>query len=375
MEHWTSKFKLRFPVFALLLVTLLFWSLYDRYEVAGPVLLESPVLADAIRCSGVVSESDGGRFALVVPEASGKRVDVRFRIPTATEYSMIRVRARARVEGVVVGKSKWRCARLIFIQYDSIPKWMPGTHGLMSADGTQGWKSYERVFEMFPGVAYAEVALQQLGLSGRVEFEHVEVQPVRMRASFVWWRILFAGAWLAAAVYYFPRCRLHRRKLSLLILLNALAIVSGALMPSDWIKDGSDWVKETWTECRAPVPVKSNSKIEKKAEAKRGADLRQMERFNEVVGDVHRTGHFALFASLCFLVYCSAALERQHPAYFFKVGFDVLIFAIVTESLQFLTIDRTAGVGDLLVDVYGMAAAFVLFLMVLPLLRRKLSRA
>ena len=91
--------------------------------------------------------------------------------------------------------------------------------------------------------------------------------------------------------------------------------------------------------------------------------------------EVHEVGHFTLFATLCFLVYLSAALEQQHPAYFFKVAIDVLLFAAITESLQFLTLDRSAGVGDLRIDLYGMAAALILFLMVLPLVRRARSKA
>ena len=75
-----------------------------------------------------------------------------------------------------------------------------------------------------------------------------------------------------------------------------------------------------------------------------------------------------LFASLCFWVYCSAALERQHPIYFLKVGVDILIFAAITESLQHLTLDRSAGLSDLKIDLYGMAATLLLFLAVRPLL-------
>ena len=84
-------------------------------------------------------------------------------------------------------------------------------------------------------------------------------------------------------------------------------------------------------------------------------------------------GHFVLFASLCFLVYLSAALERQHPAYFIKVGLDILLFAAITEALQFLTLDRSAGLADLRIDLYGMAGALLLFLAVRPLiLKRKI---
>lgn len=368
MDHWNDKLKIRIPAFVLLLSTVLFWTLYDRYEAAGPMLLESPVLADATRSFGEVSES-GGRFTLIVPE-SGTRAEVRFRLPTAIDYSSIRVRARIRMKGVVIGKNKWRHARLVFVQYDSTPKWMSGTHGLMGTDGTEGWATYERVFEMFPGATYAEVALQQMGTSGLVEFEQIEAQPVRMRASFIWWRVLFSGAWMVSAIYYFPRCRLHQRRLKGLILLNVLVILCGAMMPSNWIQEGSEWTKKIWVEWMEPAPEKTAVKGGGKSEVKWDQDSQQMARFNERIGGVHGGGHFVLFASLCFLVYCSAALERQHPSYFLKVGFDVLLFAVITESLQFLTIDRTAGMSDLRIDLYGMGTAFLLFLMVLPLIRR-----
>ena len=97
--------------------------------------------------------------------------------------------------------------------------------------------------------------------------------------------------------------------------------------------------------------------------------IEQSVQFEKQVVEMHQIGHFCLFALLCFLVYLSAALERQHLIYFAKVGIDVLIFAAITESVQFLTLDRKAGVADLLTDIYGMATALVLFLAVLPFVR------
>lgn len=368
MDVWKLKLKTRLPVVLLLMATVLFWSFYDRYEADGPVLLESPTQADATRMGGDVSES-GGRFTLNVPE-SGTLAQVRFRLPTATDYRKIRVRARIKVDEVVRGKYAWRCARLLLVQYDAENKWIPGDHGVVSERGTKDWAEHEDVFEIFPGAAHVDVVLQQAGASGRAAFDRIDAQPVRVRASFVWWRVLFACAWLAAAVGYFTRCRLHRRRLKVLIFLNVLAILAGALMPGDWISDNAERLKAGLATVTKPVPVKTDApQAGKPAEAPE-KDSRQMDRFNAVVGDTHRTGHFLLFASLCFLVYLSAALERQHPVYFLKVGFDVLLFAAVTEALQFLTLDRSAGLGDLTVDFYGMLAAFVLFLIVRPLVRR-----
>jgi hypothetical protein len=49
---------------------------------------------------------------------------------------------------------------------------------------------------------------------------------------------------------------------------------------------------------------------------------------------------------------------------------DLFLFAAATESLQFLTLDRTPGFYDLRLDSLGMLLGFSLFLLVLPLARR-----
>lgn len=368
MTHWKSKLKIRIPVFLLLVLTVVFWSLYDRYEAAGPKLLEAPVLTDGTNRRGDVSESMG-RFILRVPKA-GKRARLDFTLDGGAAYETLRVSARMKITDVVAGKESWLCARVLLAQYDQNNKWISGPHGLMGAWGSKDWEGHRDEFEIQPNATRVVVILQQSGIEGVAEFEQIEVQPVRIRASYMGWRVLFIGAWIAAAVYYFSRCRLHRRRLKWLILLNALAIISGAMMPSVWIADGSEWTKNTWSEWTKPAPEKTEAKTPEKPEVKRVGDTQQMARFNELVGGAHGGGHFLLFASLCFLVYCSAALEQQHSSYFFKVGFDVLLFAVVTEALQFLTNDRTAGVSDLRFDLYGMGTAFLLFLMVLPLIRR-----
>ena len=47
----------------------------------------------------------------------------------------------------------------------------------------------------------------------------------------------------------------------------------------------------------------------------------------------------------------------------------MLLFAGITESLQYLTLDRTPGLLDWFIDLYGMAVAFACFLMVLLVFR------
>lgn len=376
MDGWRKKLKLRLPAIALLAATCLFWSRYDRYEPAGPMLLQAPGLADASRVAGDCTETNGC-FVLTVP-ANGKTARVDFTLPAATDYASIRVRGRIKIDGVVVGKNLWSCARLLLTQYDSADKWISGDHGLISESGTKDWEAYEDVFEIFPGAVRVDLNLQQIGLSGTAMFDGIEAQPVRTRASFKWFRLLFSGLWIYAAILYFPRCRMNTRRLKIVILLNVVAILVGTLMPSKWISDATEKVAARMEEARkkaaqtkvvapvaAPAPAPSKPLP---------VPPRHEEQFAMPAVEAHMMGHFTLFASLCFLVYLSAALEGQHPSYFVKVGLDMLLFAAVTEALQFLTIDRTAGISDLRIDVYGMVLALILFLFMLPLVDRLRKR-
>ncbi|MDF7825102.1 VanZ family protein [Pontiellaceae bacterium B12227] len=366
MDRWKDKLKLRAPAVLLLMISLLFWGFYDPYEQIGPALLEAPTLADALRVRGDVAEANG-EFVLRVPEG-GKTADLRFKLDGAVEFSTIRLIGSIRTDQVVEGKYSWNSARLLLIQRDAEGKWIPGKHSLLSKDGTVPWTAQVRQFDLDPNAASAEVVISQTGKSGTAWFKEVVALPVQLKASFFWFRILFASVWLVTGLFFFRRCRLDRRKLRILILLNAMAILYGTLMPGDWIETISEQVKEKGSEMirkseDPKVGAQDQSIAKKKASPVSGTETKKIGQFGTVVGTAHKLGHFGLFASLCFLVYCSAWLEKQHPVYYFKVAFDILLFAAISESLQYLTSDRTPGLLDWRTDVYGMCLAFILFLM------------
>ena len=363
--------KLRLPAMLLLAATLLFWGWYERYEPAGPILLQSPSMADAARLRGDCTGTNG-HFTLTVP-SGGKPAGINFRLPDARRYERIRVQGRMKLDGVVTGRNPWRCARLLLIQYDADNQWIPGHHGVVAETGTRNWKAYEDVFELDPHAAQVDLVIQQTGSEGAAEFDRLVAEPVRLRASFTVWRSVFAAGWLSMAVLYFRRCRLHRRKLRVLILLNAVAIILGTMLPERWIDDTARYAQNEVAKVmeNAPRPAKSAPAA---PPAVRSDTEARIDQFSATVGGLHGLGHFTLFASLCFLIYLSAALERQPRDYFFRVAFDVLLFAAMTESLQYLTLDRTPGVRDWLVDVCGMAAAFACFLVVLMVFRLRPGR-
>lgn len=360
--------KLRLPAILLLATTLLFWGLYERYEPAGPILLQSPSMADATRLRGDCTETNGHFTLTVLP--AGKTASINYRLPDASRYGRIRVQGRMKLDGVVVGENPWRCARLLLVQYDARNQWIPGHHGVVVEKGTRDWKAYEDIFELDPHAMHVDLVIQQTGREGSAEFDLLVAEPVRLRPSFRWWRLAFAMTWLSMAAVYFRRCRLHRRRLRVFILLNAAAIILGTLMPGKWIEDTSQYARIEADRVVEKILARPTPAASSQAPSpNRDSEQKIFDQFNRVVGSAHGLGHFTLFASLCFLIYLSAALEEQSRSYFFKVAFDVLLFAGVTESLQYLTLDRTPGVQDWLVDVCGMAAAFACFLVVLVVFR------
>jgi len=370
MTGWIQKLRMRLPALLLLAATLLFWGRYDLYEPAGPVLLQSPELDTASRINGDCSAAEG-RYVLTV-EPGGTPASLNFTVPGGTEYRYLRVSGRIKVTGVVVGRLPWLCARLVLIQYDESGKWIPRSHRVVTENGTHDWTAHENVFEMDERAVRVDLMIQQTGSEGSAEFDQLIVDPVRLRPSFRIWQILFVMLWIVMAALYFHRCRLHSRRLHILIVLNAVAIIAGTLIPEQWIDTTADFSKEqaeriVEASSRKPVTntVVQQPRATSEASPTRDAQQRLEQRFNYVdmvIGKLHGIGHFVLFASLCFLLYLSAALERQPRIYYAKVAFDMLLFAAITESLQHLTLDRTPGLSDWMVDVAGMLTALVLFL-------------
>ena len=364
MESWKDKLKLRLPAILLLAATLIFWGLYDPYGSVGPALLRTPVLADAFHMRGDTSESNGV-YTLRVPN-NGKSAVIRFKVDGATAFSVIRLSGSIRTDHVVEGKYFWKSARLLLIQRDDKGKMISRKHDVLTKHGSVLWTDQTEEFDIDPIAFSVEVVIQQTGKSGIAQFKGVVAQPVKIKTSFTWFRILFAIAWVFMALLYFHRCRLNHRKLNMLILLNTIAILFGTLMPGDWLGSISEQLKEKVSESiHQPAASKVESEV-KPAVSKKSPDIlaetRLMRQFNSVVASPQKLGHFVLFASLCFLVYCSAWLEKQHPIYYLKVGMDILLFAGVAESLQHLTMDRTPNVSDWVIDIFGLLAAFVFFL-------------
>jgi len=382
VNSWKDKIVMRLPALLLLLGTVLFWSIYDRYQQTDAILLKNPSLETGFLQRGDVSQTNEF-FVLRVPP-NGSLAQIRFHLPSAEKYDLLRVEARAKATDIVEGDRPWKCARLLLLQYNAKNKWIPTpNHQLFSKkNGSTRWEKVRKEIDVLPETDHLVLILQQIGKEGTVEFAQIRVYPVKLRSSFLWWRLFFAVAWATLAFFYLPKAHFRQRKLNLLIGLNIVAILFGVLMPADWIKQSAEWAGKTWAEYElkstsstppsASPPSKkittpANPKLPK-PKLEKSNKARKNELTTQMTEEAHAAGHFGLFTSLAFLLFLSFFLEQQKFPQYFKMFGDLLLFAAVTESLQFLTMDRTPGFYDFRLDLYGLTLGFLLFLFLFPLL-------
>jgi hypothetical protein len=354
--------KMRTPAIGVLILSTLFWATYDRYEPAGPELIQSPELSEASLIKGDASISNGD-FALHVP-TSNEPSYLHFSIPIATEHSLIRVRANLSGKDIEKGTCDWSCARVLFSQFDAMNQHLPAKHVVASQEGSTKWKKYEKVFKTQRETTRGEIILQHLGRSGTAWFNGVRVQPVRIKNSFLWWRMSFILLWIATAGFYFRFYQLHKRKLKTLLLLNIVAILIGTLMPSNWVDLAAFKMRP-----HAGTPEKHSQQVTLLPSKHTSKNVWSNPCMG-MSGNARRAGHFVLFSSLCFLAYLSNKLEKKKPLNCMQLGGDILLFAATTEALQSLTMDRTANLGGLLFDGCGMGLTLLILFAFLPWIRR-----
>ncbi|MDF7825101.1 VanZ family protein [Pontiellaceae bacterium B12227] len=343
---------MRLPAILLLAASFFFWENYDPCRPYGPVLFDSAQLADAAMVEGDCSEIDS---VLTLTRPPGGTVpSVVFNLPDVSSHRILRLQGRMRVKDVVPGNDDFQGARLKFVKRNKKGRPTGSDEEQIYGAGSFDWKTFRTDTYLHRRIKQVDILLTQQGQSGTVQFDSIEVRPVRLKGRTHWFKIAFGIVWVIFGVIYYPRCRLHTRKLRHLILLNVLLILVGVLLPTRFFQYGIPAIKKM-----IPfVQVEGHSVSEPFIAAGVGFDLPA--HFQLTVAQSY--GHFILFGSLCFLVLLSGALEGQPKWYYFKVAFDVLLFGAVTESLQYLTPDRTVDMADLYCNAYGMLTAMVLFI-------------
>jgi hypothetical protein len=388
-----------------------FFHLYERFEIIGENFLvggdfENGIAQSLWRQLGKVEweKASGwdGSPAVKISTGNGKTGLLGCSLGDPSDYKYLLCRGDLRSENVVRGDRPWSIARLLlyFRDSDGDALWRE-PHEVQQLAGSEGWKSYSRVFQVPSNGVTAHVSVVNNGASGVLWADNIELFPAQQKRTFMWWRVFFGGLWLAALIYGIWQIRLWQWELGVLIFVVAFLLILGLLVPSSTIsnvaqreeaisgtlvggaKALSRLARSSLTSTEQPLIKAEKTDAGDKGGSERSAEIK-IASLTKHVTLLKGAGHFMLFAILAFVSYVS--LDRrlsQGPRPQHEVGsatstvvgqsktdlrpllilgLGLIVFSAATEVLQFLVLTRTPRIRDWLFDLAGICLSFVLFL-------------
>lgn len=126
---------------------------------------------DASRRPGVsIAAAQGNSWLVLDGPAS-----VNQRVRLEPDWLVLRVSARMRTTGVLVGQEGWQDARLAMDFKDASGNHLSPWPNVFHATGTTAWVSHERTFKIPPGAASLDLNPAMFGAAGKVEFDDIAV--------------------------------------------------------------------------------------------------------------------------------------------------------------------------------------------------------
>jgi len=252
-----------------------------------------------------------------------KEAYVQWTLPNPKDYQFLQLRAKMRTEGVVQGTDTWNKARLLvyFSDKDGKPYW-DYHHVAAALTGTSPWKEFQEVFPVPEFAATATVVVQNSGRSGIVWCDDIALRPAYKNSSYFFLRgiVLVAGILLA---------------------ISAIRLF-GLLNNRGWISLGIIALILLGVLC-------SENLLEMIAGA-----------FGFKVFLLKKFGHLILFfmLGLCSISWANARMNAPGRStlslrQLVLIFTGLLSFAVMTELLQFATLDRGPGKFDFIINMTG----------------------
>ncbi|GAB4368787.1 MAG: hypothetical protein Kow0062_02220 [Acidobacteriota bacterium] len=325
---------------------------------------------------------DGGPALRV--ESDGRiRGRVWYRVDDPARHDALILAGWYRAERIEPGARGWQTGRLIafFRDPDGRPRW-DGSHFACASTGTHGWRRCRGTFPVPEQAGSVEVVVQNAGLAGAFVVDDVELRGARRRRGVALVHGTLAALWLAAFGVPLARARPWRRRWGVALVVLAVLIVVGAIVPPRTFLDAASLPETMAERVTRPAPAGAADLPAPQAAPERSAgrttpapsgptaapeqaapapDLGQRVRetaralsgtLRSQVIELKKLGHAALFAALSLMALaCANAGRPRIPAAVVLAA--VLVFAAGTEALQFLSIGRQPALRDLLIDAAG----------------------
>ncbi len=384
MSVKTPKRNLFAGVFAVLTVSVmaLFFSIYEPWQPIGPELIpdggfSTPAATNLWsgwnELTQIVPDGGFGGSPGVMLNTEGPRHGpLYFTVRELTGFPALRVVLRATAKDIVRGEKYYYVPRAVLVYYNATEKDITSRHhDLMELHKNSGWRKYKGFFPAPDGAVCARLHVQNLGVAGVMQIDDVSIVPVRERFDAPWWKLFFGTLWTTAFGLCLFAMRPWVRRYGFLIMMTLALIMTGIVLPGKFLDDSIEKYTHAARSLRPETVVPAPPAKTVKASPEQPATPKAPKpKENPIIvlpginiGRVHAIGHFALFSLLAFLSalsWISAPYSLRRAAAVFA---GLAFFAAATEVLQFIPPDRSAGLSDLSIDVFGMAGAVVLILL------------
>jgi len=279
------------------------------------------------------------------------------KLPAKRRY---RISAELNVENITVLPDTWHGGRLLMISLTKDGKaiWSR-PHLAAKVFDTDGWVKESRVFSIGKSINWVRVGIQLTGLAGKLAARNIELVPVEERTLFTWAKRILLVCWGCLMFVGIVKLVLFdgKRRVCYFPLLVLIVIISGVTASQSVLEKIESDLKTQFI----PVVGKASEPaagVSSKTEHFWNQDYLNLTEFKKYISlsMAKKTGHFFLF--FCLFV----SLLRAGLPGFTKVRIVLvcLLFAFMTEMLQFFVDGRQANPIDFGIDAAGIMTAVIL---------------
>jgi VanZ family protein len=268
---------------------------------------------------------------------------VKWELDNPQRFSFLKFRGKMRSEKIIPDEEEWETARfLVYFTKEGEGQWdIPHVAGKLT--GTSDWKEFVKIFPVPDNAEEAYLVIENKGRSGTVWCDDILLMPVKINTRYLLYKNIFfvSGAVIGVFLCILMVFTLGLRKRDgLLTLAIVSVIIIGVLCSINYLE------------------MLGNI-------------------FNIEPFLLKKFGHFILFFILGVVSIRQLgakvpirANDSLFPPYSFPVFAGLVLFACLTEALQFFTFDRTPSFIDLLIDMTGIGTGIVLACFVKKELRK-----
>ena len=276
--------------------------------------------------TGVAWQEDGGfsesgGVKLIASEKSNPRMI--WKIANPQRFSFLEFRGRMRAKNIVKGEKYLDLASFVLYFEDKDGKFhweLPHVAGRLT--GTSPWRRFSRVFWVPEFAETAHVVIHNSGQSGTMWCDDISIRPVRPNSQYLGYQYTLVG-------------------------LGVMLVVTFIFVFKAWQKGG-------WLVIMIGIAIMIGVLSSKKS-----AEI-LLDKINLEVFVVQKIGHLIMFFLLGLVSSLSVrrrldALRKnsKNITYVIVLIFGLLLFAVITELIQSMNIERTPRLFDWAIDATG----------------------